>query len=210
MATYRGLDGGVALGGIVDGSPLVQGTVSAAATSMTIDATTLTGIVIPGDTFTVSGDATVYTVVTGGAIASNELAITFTPGSDAGFADNAAVTFTANAMGEIKAWTLNATRDLLEDTAMGDTAKTYKVGLNQMSGTVECHMDYGDTRQAEFIDDAIASGSAVLGLTLVVADGKQFWGQVRASGFSVPTDMSTITPVSFTWQSSIPFAINWT
>lgn len=209
MSTYRGLDGGVSLGGIVQGAPLVQGAVAASATSMTIDGSPLTGVVIPGDTFTVSGDATVYTVVTGGAIASNALALTFSPGSTAGFADNAAVTFAANSMGEIKSWTLSATRDLLEDTAMGDASKTYKAGLNQMSGTVGCHLDYGDAEQAEFIDDVVASGAATLGLTLIASDGKQFWGQVAASGFNVSSDLTAIVGVSFNWQSSTPFAIDW-
>ena len=65
-------------------------------------------------------------------------------------------------------------------------------------------------RRLGFYGRIFGSGIGVLGLSLVVADGKQFWGQVVATGFDVNTDQSTITPVSFNWQSSIPFAIDWT
>jgi len=69
--------------------------VAAAGTTMAIDATTLTGTVIQGDVFKVTGVAGCYTVTNTTAVTAsgNEATgITFTPGARAAFADNAVVT----------------------------------------------------------------------------------------------------------------------
>ncbi len=215
MSTFRGLDGAVSLGGVISaGSPLVQGAVAQGASSATFDGSPLRGVILPGDKFTVAGDAQQYTIVTGGAIGAvtpNQIAISFTPNvvPGGGWADNAAVTFVSNSLAEVTEWSLNAERDLLEDTVMGDIAKTFKAGLNMASGVVTCWLDYGDAEQKKLIDDIKASGSAVLGLVLITATSKQFWGMVVATGLQVNVDKQTIVSVSFNYQAATPFAVNW-
>ena len=67
MANQRGQSGGLILGGLLVGSPLVNGALSQSATTMDIDATSLTGVVIIGDTFTLAGESGSPThTVTGG------------------------------------------------------------------------------------------------------------------------------------------------
>lgn len=74
-------------------APLINGAVAADATTMSLDATSLTGTLVTGDVFTIAGDTQQYVVVTGGTAGSNALAgVTFQPPSVAGFADNAALT----------------------------------------------------------------------------------------------------------------------
>ena len=72
------------------GSPQTLG-----ATTMNLDATTLTGTVVKGDVFTVAGDAQTYTVTSGPhTAAGNAIAgIAFAPAAKVAWADNAQVSF---------------------------------------------------------------------------------------------------------------------
>ena len=51
----------------------------------------------------------------------------------------------ANTVAEIKSWSLDESADTVEDTAMGDSAKSYIVGTTDASGTLTCHWDETDT-----------------------------------------------------------------
>ena len=48
---------------------------------------------------------------------------------------------------ELKAWSVEETLDTIEDTAMGDSVKTFKAGLKSWTGTVE--MNYDPTNAAQ-------------------------------------------------------------
>ena len=41
----------------------------------------------------------------------------------------------ANTLGELRSYSLETTGDTIEDTSMGDSARTYKTGLTAWSGT---------------------------------------------------------------------------
>ena len=51
----------------------------------------------------------------------------------------------SNTVAEIKSFSLDQTSDTVEDTAMGDSMKSYKVGQGDASGTITCHFDETDT-----------------------------------------------------------------
>jgi len=124
MAKYRGSQGNAVFGGVLVGSPLVQGAVAQGASAATFDGSPLTGTILPGDKFTVAGDVTEYTIVTGGEVASNQLAVTFGPTvQDAGgWADNAAVSFVSNSVANVREWEATPSRPIIEATVMTDTA----------------------------------------------------------------------------------------
>ena len=48
---------------------------------------------------------------------------------------------------ELKAWSVEETLDTIEDTAMGDSVKTFKAGLKGWTGTIE--MNYDPTNAAQ-------------------------------------------------------------
>ena len=52
----------------------------------------------------------------------------------------------ANAIAEIRSFSISETGDTVEDTTMGDTARTYKPSLTSWSGTVEVFWDETDTQ----------------------------------------------------------------
>lgn len=53
----------------------------------------------------------------------------------------------SDAIGEIRSFSIEETADTLDDTAMGDTARTYKSSLTSFSGSVDVLWDEGDTGQ---------------------------------------------------------------
>ena len=51
----------------------------------------------------------------------------------------------ANAIAEIRSYTITETADVLEDTTMGDASRTYLASLKTFSGSIECYWDETDT-----------------------------------------------------------------
>ena len=51
----------------------------------------------------------------------------------------------ANAIAEIRSYTITETADTLEDTTMGDTSRTYLASLKTFTGSIECFWDETDT-----------------------------------------------------------------
>ena len=52
-----------------------------------------------------------------------------------------------NAIGEIRSFTVDQTGDTVEDTSMGDAARTYKATLNTFTASVDALFDDTDTAQ---------------------------------------------------------------
>ena len=50
-----------------------------------------------------------------------------------------------NAVAEITSYSLDEAADTIEDTSMGDTARTHQVSLTSWSGSVDCFWDETDT-----------------------------------------------------------------
>tara|TARA_B100000427_G_C15518610_1_gene599318 strand:+ start:2469 stop:2858 length:390 start_codon:yes stop_codon:yes gene_type:complete len=63
----------------------------------------------------------------------------------------------ANTVAEVKSWSLDLTSETIEDTAMGDTARTYLSGLTSASASVDCFWDETDTNGQV----ALSPGSSV-------------------------------------------------
>lgn len=50
-----------------------------------------------------------------------------------------------SAVAEIRSYNISETSDTVEDTTMGDSARTYKASLKTFSGSVDCYWDESDT-----------------------------------------------------------------
>ena len=62
----------------------------------------------------------------------------------------------SNAVAEIRSYSLEESADTLEDTSMGDSARTYKSSLTSFSGSIDVFWDETDTAQL-----ALTVGSSV-------------------------------------------------
>jgi hypothetical protein len=55
---------------------------------------------------------------------------------------------------EVRSWTVEHTKDVIEDTVMGDAARTYKSGLHQFTGSMEVVYDSTHTGATNAFDPA--------------------------------------------------------
>jgi len=218
MTTYRGLDGFLCLGGKLEGSPILQASVASGLTTLGITggASTLTGIVAVGDTFTVEDEpgGTTHTV-TGSfyAMTNNaHTAITFTPEvTGAGIIGGKDVTFDSNAAGEVKLFNFTAEVEVIADTAMGDKFRTVKGGVASWSGTGEMHLDYDDTQQAVLID-SIANATPAPSQDAILfgtADEKLWYAQCLLSDFAITQTMGDIVSVTFNFTGTGSLRPRW-
>lgn len=65
----------------------------------------------------------------------------------------------ANAVAEVRSWQLSESADTIEDTTMGNTSKTFKSGLKEWEGSLECYWDE---------TDATGQGALSLGSTVAL------------------------------------------
>lgn len=75
---------------------LVAANTAVGATSIGLDAVSLSGTLVEGDIFTIAGDTQEYVVTTGGTAAANALTVSFQPALKIAATDGAVVTFVAN------------------------------------------------------------------------------------------------------------------
>lgn len=101
-----------------------------------------------------------------------------------------------NTVAEVVSFSVNENADRVEDTALGDTNRTYKAGLTDVTGTIECHYDPSDTN-----GQAAMTAGANVSLTL--------WPQGAGSGNAEwtvsATILSIVTTVQFNEIISVTF-----
>jgi len=162
MTTYRGLDGFLCLGGALTGTPLVKATLTTGATELNVTGggSTLTGVLVLGDLFTLGGETntpsyrvkTSCYVATGTAILAT---IPFEPGVSEEIAANASLTVQSNSMANVVLWDLTAEPEILDNSVMGDAWRTYYSDATLVaswSGRGEAYLDMTDREQARFIE----------------------------------------------------------
>ena len=60
----------------------------------------------------------------------------------------------SDTLGELRSFSLETTAETIEDTSMGDTSRTYKVGLKTFTGTASVFFDETDTAQTALVAGA--------------------------------------------------------
>lgn len=102
----------------------------------------------------------------------------------------------ANAIAEIRSYSLEETADTLEDTSMGDSARTYKPSLKTFTGTVDVFWDETDTTG----QGALTNGAEV---TLAVYPEGDAAGDTYYSGSAIVTGISVTASFDGMVESSI-------
>lgn len=62
----------------------------------------------------------------------------------------------SDTLGEIRSYTVESTGETIEDSSMGDSARTYKAGLTTFTASFEVYFDEADTAQ-----NAVDAGSSI-------------------------------------------------
>lgn len=89
----------------------------------------------------------------------------------------------SNVVAEIRSYSIEESADTLEDTSMGDSAKTYKASLTSFSGSLDVFWDETDSSG----QGALSIGSEV---TLSIYPEGDTTGDVYYSGSAIVTGVS--------------------
>lgn len=106
----------------------------------------------------------------------------------------------SNAIGEIRNFSVEESADTIEDTSMGDTARTYVDSLTQFTASIDALFDDGDTAQT-----ALTIGSSATFSFLPEGDSS---GKYSLSGSGIVTGISRsqsydgLVEISFSLQGS--------
>jgi len=110
------------------------------------------------------------------------------------------VTAGGTAIGEITGFTLETTGDVVEDTALTDSAKSFVSGRTSFSGTLEMHYDEADAQQ-----ETLTAGSSISFVLLPEGNDsgdQSFSGTGIVTGMSINNTMDGIVARSVTFQGT--------
>lgn len=99
-------------------------------------------------------------------------------------------TGTPAAMGEVKSFSIDTTCDTVEDTALGDAARTYKAGLKSATLSIEAHYDPSDAAQLDCLE-----GESI-DFELLPEAGNKITGTAIVNSLSISNDLEGIVAVT--------------
>ena len=106
----------------------------------------------------------------------------------------------SDTLGELRTWSYSVSGEVIEDSVMGDTARTHKPGLTTRSGSAEAFWEEADTAQT-----ALTAGSEI---TLSFYPEGADTGDTYYSGSAIVTEVSStatmdgMVEVSFSFTGS--------
>jgi len=110
------------------------------------------------------------------------------------------VTVGGTAVGELTSFTLETTGDVVEDTSLSDSTKSFVTGRTSFSGTLEMHFDESDSPQETLL--AGASISFVLLPEGNTAGDASYTGTGIVTGMSINNSMDAIVSRTVTFQGT--------
>lgn len=106
----------------------------------------------------------------------------------------------ANTIGEIRSFSISESADTLEDTSMGDAARTYKASLTTFTGSVDVFWDEADTGQmAMTVGSSITFSAYPEGAT---SGDKYYTGSAIVTGLTINSSFDGMVEASITLQGT--------
>ena len=110
------------------------------------------------------------------------------------------VTAGGTAIGELTGFTIETTGDVVEDTQLSDSEKSFLAGRTSFSGTLEMHYDETDSQQ-----ETLTAGSEISFVLLPEGNttgDQSFTGTGIVTGMSVNNAMDAVVSRSVTFQGT--------
>lgn len=104
---------------------------------------------------------------------------------------------------EVQSWSVEVTRDTVEDTVMGDNFRTYKKGLQAWSGSMD--IVYSDSSDAEVSSALDPSTDAAISVELFPdssQSGTKFAGTIVVTSFSITASYDGLVTASVSFQGT--------
>ena len=110
------------------------------------------------------------------------------------------------AIAEVRSWTVEHTKDVIEDTVMTDSARTYKSGLHQFTGSMEVVYDDGHSAASDaFRPDN--DGDLYIEFYPDQTSGEKFSGKVIVTSVSRTASFDDLVTASVSFQGTGPLGI---
>jgi hypothetical protein len=110
------------------------------------------------------------------------------------------VTANGTAVGELTSFTIETTGDVVEDTQLSDSTKSFLAGRTSFSGTLEMNYDETDAQQ-----ETLTAGSSISFVLLPegnTAGDQSFTGTGIVTGMSINNAMDAVVSRSVTFQGT--------
>jgi len=114
-----------------------------------------------------------------------------------------------NAVSKVRNWTLDTSVNMLDTTALGDTANTFTPGLFSATGSATLSYYNGDTTDVTNLLEKIAKTGAItdsdeVTLTFEVGTGQSFVADAFINSASITSSTDELTSVSFNFTINGP------
>lgn len=103
-------------------------------------------------------------------------------------------------VGEVRSFSIETSADTIEDSSMGDSARTYKSGLESSTVTIECYWDGADAQQ--LVLDGRADIDFEIYPTGTATGEKYYSGGGIVTSKSISTSFDGMVEASFSVQVS--------
>ena len=110
------------------------------------------------------------------------------------------VTAGGTAIGELTSFTIETTGDVVEDTQLSDSTKSFLAGRTSFSGTLEMNYDEADAQQ-----ETLTAGSSISFVLLPegnTSGDQSFTGTGIVTGMSINNAMDAVVSRSVTFQGT--------
>ena len=103
---------------------------------------------------------------------------------------------------EVRSWTVEHTKDVIEDTVMGDAARTYKSGLHQFTGSMEVVYDSTHSSVAYHAFDPSNDGTLGVEFYPDESTGQKFTGNVLVTSVSRTSSFDDLVTATVNFQGT--------
>ena len=103
-------------------------------------------------------------------------------------------------VGEVRSFTIETSADTIEDSAMGDTSRSYKAGLDSSTVSIECYWDQADAQQ--LVLDSRASVDFEISPSGTATGSKKYSGTGIVTSKSITASFDGMVEASFSIQVS--------
>jgi len=106
-----------------------------------------------------------------------------------------------SAIAQVRSWTVEHTKDVIEDTVMGDAARTYKSGLHQFTGSMEVVYDDGHTGASDAFNPSVDT-DLFIEFFPNTSSGEKFTGKVIVTSVSRTASYDDLVSATVSFQGT--------
>jgi len=121
--------------------------------------------------------------------------------------DNDSAGTGTNTIAEVRSWTVEHTKEVIDDTVMGDAARTFKHGLHSFTGTMEVIYDSAHTTTTNAFDPSSDVAMTAVFYTGSSSPAQKFSGSVIVTSVSRTASFDDLITATVNFTGSGPLTV---